>query len=409
MPRVAPEFRVLSKLGEGTFSEVFKVRSCQGDDFYAVKRLKRRYNSVSAVQNIAEVLSLQQLQGHPNIISLLDVIYDGHKGYVALVFELMDCNLHELSKEHEGPFDERTALVLAYQLLSAIAFLHSKGLFHRDIKPENCMVDRGTLALKLADFGSTRGLTSVSPYTEYVSTRWYRAPEALLTSGGYGPEVDEWAAGCMVYELLTARPLFPGRHEVDQIKLIHGLLGTPTTDLLAQFSQNPNTQIALRFPERAPQDLRTILPPSVSAAVVDLLVRLLRYNPQDRIGAADALLHPAFADVRERERAWSATDRRVPFAAFFLRGAAGESRPQPLIAAARGALAKPGAARGKGGGALADSRAKAGQRIKEWKQKMGQNTKVGDGQPHGRPLGGEEPPVKLGQGLAAPVQPRMSM
>jgi renal tumor antigen len=331
------------------------------------------------------------LQGHPNIISLIDIIYDNKKGYVGLVFELMDCNVDELINDRKRPFDERTTIILSYQLLSAIAFVHSHNMFHRDIKPENCMVNRSTMELKLADFGSTRGIDSRAPaYTEYVSTRWYRAPECILTSGSYGPEVDEWAVGCMIYEMLTARPLFPGRHEVDQIALIHSLLGTPTGDVLVQFSQNPNTQISLSFAPRAPQDFHKILP-SASGALIDLMLRLLTYNPADRITAADALDHPAFTEVRECRRI---CEPGVPLSHFFLN--AGRAARPTIMLQPRIGVVHPRAEQ-----TLAESRIKAQQRIKAWQQK---NAHQGKG-----PAGGKAQPDQqsgpdlLLQGVAAPT------
>ena len=319
MANLGPDFRVIGKLGEGTFAEVFKVKSVTGQVF-AVKRLKKRYRAIDEVNRLPEILSLKQFQGHPNVIDLVDVIYDNKNGSVAMVFELMDCNVYELISQHRKPFDEDTTLILIYQLLSAIALMHSKNMFHRDVKPENCMVNKNTMVLKLADFGSTRGVASTAPYTEYVSTRWYRAPECILTSGSYGPEVDEWAVGCMIYELLTTRPLFPGNHEVDQITRIHALLGTPTRDVLAQFNQNPNTQISLRFATREPQDFHKLLPKKTSEETIDLMLKLLTYNPQSRITAQEALKHPAFERIRECEKRWQMTDRSVPFPSYFLHG-----------------------------------------------------------------------------------------
>jgi renal tumor antigen len=233
-----------------------------------------------------------------------------------MVFEVMDCNVYELITEHKRPFDEVTSLLLTYQLLNAVAFMHSRGLFHRDIKPENCMVTKSTLVLKLMDFGSTRGQSSTSPYTEYVSTRWYRAPECILTSGSYGPEVDEWAVGCMLYELLTSKPLFPGKNELDQIGRIHNILGTPSRELLQQFKKNPNHQIQFKFPQRFGQDLQKILP-RISIGTIELLKGLLTYNPQDRISAANALQMDCFAQFREAEEAWERTDKSIPFPVFF--------------------------------------------------------------------------------------------
>lgn len=314
---IGPDFRVVAKLGEGSFAEVFKVKSPNSNEFLAIKRLKKRYRTLEEVNRLPEILALKALQGHPNVIKLTDLIYDNTNGYVAMAFELMDCNVYELISEHNKPFDEKTSLILIYQLLKAIAFMHSKNMFHRDIKPENCMVCKETMVLKLCDFGSTRGVSSNAPYTEYVSTRWYRAPECILTSGSYGPEVDEWAVGCMLYELLTSRPLFPGKTEVDQIARIHNVVGTPANDVLAQFRRNPNTQISFKFPQRAAQDLHKLLPKAPNA-VIELLSALLVYNPQNRIGASDALKMDAFADIRAAEREWEIRKPPEPFPWYYL-------------------------------------------------------------------------------------------
>lgn len=315
MSSLGPDFRVICKLGEGSFAEVFKVKSNSTGGFYAVKRLKKRYRSIDEVNRLPEILSLKALQGHPNVVKLVDLIYDNANGYVAMVFEIMDCNVYEFITEHKKPFDEHTAILLIYQLLKSIAFMHSKNLFHRDIKPENCMVNRNTQVLKLVDFGSTRAVSSNQPYTEYVSTRWYRAPECILTSGSYGPEVDEWAVGCMLYELLTTRPLFPGKHEIDQIGRIHNVLGTPARDVLAQFRRNPNTQISFAFPQRCAQDLHKLLPRATNSTI-ELMQKLLIYNPAERISAADSLRLPVFDELRTVDEIWMKTDMSIPFPVF---------------------------------------------------------------------------------------------
>jgi serine/threonine protein kinase len=338
---IGPDFRVVAKLGEGSFAEVFKVQSGRTGQFYAVKRLKKRYHSLDEVNRLPEVLALKAVRGHPNVIDLVDLIYDQAHGFVAMVFDLMECNLYEFTTAHKK-CDEATALLLVYQLLKAISFLHSRGLFHRDVKPENCMVNKDTLVLKLVDFGSTRGQSdTTSPYTEYVSTRWYRAPECILTSGSYGPEVDEWAVGCMLYELLTAKPLFPGKHEIDQISKIHNLLGTPSKDLLQRFKQNPNHQISFTFPQRLGQDLHKFLP-RISNGTVNLLVGLLTYNPQQRLSAAAALNLECFAPFREAEGLWERTDKTVPFPVFFFQSPATATATATAAATATATAAVPG-------------------------------------------------------------------
>ena len=321
-----PNFIVLDKMGEGSFAEVFKVRGRYTNELYAIKRLKKRYRSIEEANKLPEILALKALQGHPNIIKLIDVLYDSNHGYLAIVFELLDKNLYELIRDHNEPYDEKTSLVLIYQLLKAIQYMHSKNLFHRDVKPENCMVNKTTFELKLVDFGSTRLRSSRGPFTEYVSTRWYRAPECILTAGSYGPAVDIWAVGCVLYEILTTRPLFPGSHELDQICRIHNILGTPGRDILSQFNQNPNTQINFSFPPRYAQDLQSLMP-FTSPVIVDLIKHLLIYNPAERITAEEALNHPAFDNIRREEERWRSSGMNVPLSVFILKIQAPPIRP----------------------------------------------------------------------------------
>ena len=229
----------------------------------------------------------------------------------------MDLNLYELLRDNKKPFDEKTSLLLIYQLLKALNNIHSKNLFHRDIKPENCMVNKSTFELKLCDFGSTRLASSNGPFTEYVSTRWYRAPECILTSGSYGSEVDIWAVGCMLYELMTTKPLFPGKHEIDQITRIHSIVGTPSRDLLTKFKQNPNTQISFAFPQKNPQDFHSLLP-DISENTIDLIENLLIYNPSDRISAENALNHHCFDYIRYVENKWIELGSKGIFSEYYL-------------------------------------------------------------------------------------------
>lgn len=313
-----PDFNVLGKLGEGSFAEVYKVRSRRTNELYAIKRLKKRYRSTEEANKLPEILALRALQGHPNIVRLIDVLYDSAHGHLAIVFELLEKNLYELIRDHKHPYDEKSSLVIIYQLTKAVAFMHSKNLFHRDIKPENCMINKDTLELKLVDFGSTRLTSSRGPYTEYIATRWYRAPECILTAGSYGSAVDVWAIGCVLFEILTGKPLFPGKHELDQICRIHNILGTPGRDILSKFNQNPNTQINFSFPPRYAQDLQSLMP-STSPVIVDLIKQMLTYNPVDRITAEEALNHPAFEQIRREEDRWKQSGMQVPLSVFVLK------------------------------------------------------------------------------------------
>jgi renal tumor antigen len=306
------DLRVIQKLGEGSFSEVFKVKSMRTNATYAVKRLKKRYRSVSEIANLPELLALRALQGHSSIVRLLDIFFDRDSGELSLVFEMLDINLYEHLKETRSPLDESTTLLLIYQLLQAVAFMHGRDILHRDLKPENCMLNRRTVELKIVDFGSARADSGSGTYTEYVGMRWYRAPECLLTSGLYGRPADVWAVGCILYELLTGRPLFPGKHEIDQLARIHSILGTPSKEVLQQFRANPNTQISFSFPAKKPQDLRRLLP-EVHEETVELLRRLIDYDPRSRISAEQAIALPAFRELRGIDEEWRQTAQILPF------------------------------------------------------------------------------------------------
>ena len=191
-----------------------------------------------------------------------------------------------------------------FQLMKSIDHMHKKGIFHRDIKPENVLIESSTEAgkgLKLADFGSCRGIYSKHPYTEYISTRWYRAPECLLTDGYYGPEMDLWGVGCVMFEIVSLYPLFPGTNEVDQINRIHKVLGSPTGEVLQKLKSKGASHISFDFQQYKGVDLHQLIP-HASNDCVDLLNKLLKYDAAERITAREATKHNYFKDVREAEQ-----------------------------------------------------------------------------------------------------------
>jgi serine/threonine protein kinase len=163
--------------------------------------------------------SLKKLN-HANIVKLKEVIRENDELF--FVFE----NLYELMKERDKHFPESRIRNIMYQMFQGLAFMHKHGFFHRDIKPENMLVKGDTV--KIADFGLAREVRSRPPFTDYVSTRWYRAPEVLLRSTNYNSPIDIFAMGCIMAELFTLRPLFPGSSEADQIYKICSVMGSPT-------------------------------------------------------------------------------------------------------------------------------------------------------------------------------------
>jgi renal tumor antigen len=151
--------------------------------------------------------------------------------------------------------------------------------------------------VKLADFGSCRGVYSQPPFTEYISTRWYRPPECLLTDGYYNHKMDYWGVGCVFFEVISLFPLFPGTNELDQVNKIHNILGTPSKDLLAKY-QKLATHMEFDFPTKQGTGISKLIP-NVSQEAQDVIIKLLAYNQDHRISAGQALKHPYFKEIRE--------------------------------------------------------------------------------------------------------------
>ena len=159
----------------------------------------------------------------------------------------MDKNLYEWTRGRRTAPPEAEIKEFIKELLTGLDHMHRNGIFHRDIKPENVLIS--DKVLKIADFGSCKGMYSKLPYTEYISTRWYRSPECLLTDGYYGYKMDLWGVGCVFFEILALFPLFPGKNELDQINKIHNILGTPPDSVFKEF-QKKATHMEISFPQR---------------------------------------------------------------------------------------------------------------------------------------------------------------
>ncbi|CAI8057650.1 MAPK/MAK/MRK overlapping kinase [Geodia barretti] len=239
---------------------------------------------------------------------------------MALICELMDMNIYELIKDRKSYLPEQRVKLYMYQLCKAIYHMHRNGIFHRDVKPENILIKDSVL--KLADFGSCKSVYSNQPYTEYISTRWYRAPECLLTDGHYSYKMDMWSVGCVMYEVmrsvyyrddgnfplkprytfsLSLRPLFPGSNELDQVSKIHGIIGTPSRGTLRKLKKFQSRHMEFNFPHSAGSGISPLMK-HASSGCVDLVAQLCTYDPDERLGAKQALRHPYFKDLRDAER-----------------------------------------------------------------------------------------------------------
>ncbi|PPR87581.1 hypothetical protein GOBAR_AA33112 [Gossypium barbadense] len=290
-------YKLLREVGDGTFGCVWRAINKLSGDVVAIKKMKKKYCSWEECVNLREVKSLRRMN-HPNIVKLKEVIRENNVLY--FVFEYMECNLYQLMKDREKHFSEVEIRNWCFQVFQGLAYMHQCGYFHRDLKPENLLVSRDII--KIADFGLAREISSHPPYTEYVSTRWYRAPEILLQSYLYTSKpsnyafisllTDMWAMGAIMAELFTLRPLFPGASEADEIYKICSVLGTPTKYTWSD-GLNLARSINYQFP-KVPGVHLSLLVPSASDDAINLITSLCSWDPCKRPSAAEALRHPFF-------------------------------------------------------------------------------------------------------------------
>ncbi|KAK1172409.1 serine/threonine-protein kinase MAK-like isoform X3 [Acipenser oxyrinchus oxyrinchus] len=281
-------YTILKQLGDGTYGSVLMGKSNESGELVAIKRMKRKFHSWEECMNLREVKSLKKLS-HANVIKLKEVIRENDHLY--FVFEYMKENLYQLMKDRNKLFPESVIRNIMYQIIQGLAFIHKHGFFHRDMKPENllCM---GPELIKIGDFGLAREIRSRPPYTDYVSTRWYRAPEVLLRSSVYSSPIDMWAVGCIMAELYTLRPLFPGNSEVDEIFKICQVLGTVKKNDWPEGYQLAGA-MNFRFPQCVPTHLSTLIPNASNEAIA-LMRDMLQWDPKKRPTTTQALRYPYF-------------------------------------------------------------------------------------------------------------------
>lgn len=280
-------YKLVKQVGDGTYGSVSKAINRKTNEVVAVKKMKRKFYTWEECMNLREVKSLQKLS-HPNIIKLREVIRERDQLY--FIFEYMEYNLYQVMKDKEKPFSESKIRNWCHQILLALAYMHSHGYFHRDLKPENLLVTRDVV--KVADFGLAREVYSRPPFTDYVSTRWYRAPEVLLQASAYNAAIDMWALGAIMAELFALRPLFPGESETDELYKICSVIGTPNSKTWPEGLQLASS-LRFNFPECPGTHLSDLIP-GASAEAMDLISALCSWDPCQRPTAIEALKHPFF-------------------------------------------------------------------------------------------------------------------
>ena len=293
---------MITRLGGGTFADVYKAKEKSTGELVAIKVLKRKYKKWEDCLELRECSSLQKLHdtslankpGEENIIKLKQIIFIKKTGTLNLVFEYMKTDLLELMKDQEpNKLSEEQIRDIMYQTLLGLSFMHKYGFFHRDMKPENLLLNGKKI--KIADFGLAREIRSVPPYTEYVSTRYYRAPECILQFTNYNSPIDIWGLGCIMAEMyLHPQPLFCGSNEKEVLFRICSVLGTPTYDTWNDGIQQANI-VGIRFPTNPGIDLDKVVT-GASSEAIDLMKQMLQWDPNKRATSKALLKHPFFTN-----------------------------------------------------------------------------------------------------------------
>ncbi|XP_049438081.1 cyclin-dependent kinase 16-like isoform X3 [Epinephelus fuscoguttatus] len=285
----------LDKLGEGTYATVFKGRSKLTDNLVALKEIRLEHEEGAPCTAIREVSLLKDLK-HANIVTLHDIIHTDK--CLTLVFEYLEKDLKQYMDDCGSIMSVHNVKIFLFQLLRGLAYCHRRKVLHRDLKPQNLLInEKGEL--KLADFGLARAKSvPTKTYSNEVVTLWYRPPDVLLGSTEYSTPIDMWGVGCIFYEMITGRPLFPGSTVEDELHLIFRILGTPTEETWPGITTSEEFK-TYNFPRYHAEPLVNHAP-RIDNDGHDLLSVLLQFEAKKRVSAEDALRHSYFRTFGEQ-------------------------------------------------------------------------------------------------------------
>ncbi|KAF1760809.1 hypothetical protein GCK72_009059 [Caenorhabditis remanei] len=284
----------LQYIGEGAYGMVASALDTITRDRVAIKKISPFEHHTFCQRTLREIKILSRFR-HENIINIREIIrsetVDSLKD-IYIVQSLMETDLYKLLKSQELSNDH--VCYFLYQILRGLKYIHSANVLHRDLKPSNLLLNT-TCDLKICDFGLARVTNPRADLTgfltEYVATRWYRAPEIMLNSKGYTKSIDIWSVGCILAEMISNRPLFPGKHYLDQLNLILATIGSPTSDDLKCIINDKARSYLISLPPKRKLPWERLYP-GADPRALDLLDKMLTFDPNKRISIEDALAHP---------------------------------------------------------------------------------------------------------------------
>ncbi|XP_062315729.1 cyclin-dependent kinase 11B isoform X3 [Osmerus eperlanus] len=294
--RSVEEFQCLNRIEEGTYGVVYRAKDKKTDEIVALKRLKMEKEKegfpITSLREINTILKAQ----HPNIVTVREIVVGSNMDKIYIVMNYVEHDLKSLMETMKQPFLPGEVKTLMIQLLRGVRHLHDNWILHRDLKTSNLLLSHKGI-LKIGDFGLAREYGSpLKPYTPVVVTLWYRSPELLLGAKEYSTAVDMWSVGCIFGELLTQKPLFPGKSEIDQINKIFKDLGSPSEKIWPGYNELPAVK-KMTFTEYPYNNLRKRFGALLSDQGFDLMNKFLTYCPSKRILSDEGLKHEYFRET----------------------------------------------------------------------------------------------------------------
>ncbi|KAL0220798.1 hypothetical protein RCL1_000652 [Eukaryota sp. TZLM3-RCL] len=303
------KYEVESVIGEGAYGLVLKARNKETNKLYAIKKFKNTDEDENTRKTTLREVKMLRLLKHENIVQLIEAFK--RKGRLYLVFNYAEKNMLEVLEASRGGLNPQRVRWFIFQLLRALSWTHTNGIIHRDIKLENLLVTNDDTLL-LCDFGFARTVNSRDTVlTEYVATRWYRSP-CLLLGLPYTSAVDIFATACVMAELATGDPLFPGDSDIHQLNLIVSSLGPIPSSLKDIYQRHPSFRSSQTFRKRqvTKEDFLRRFVPILGSAGVDLLSQMLDLDESKIISASEALNHPYFNGLEEERGITRQTSRK---------------------------------------------------------------------------------------------------
>ncbi len=296
---VDSRYSPLESIGTGAYGVVCAAKDNRTGKRVAIKKIPKVFEVIVIAKRTYRELKILRHLRHENIISILDVMLPPEDPAefqdVYIVLDLMESDLHHIIHSVQ-PLSEDHIQFFLYQILRGVKYIHSANILHRDLKPSNLLINRNC-ELKIGDFGMARGLSS-SPeehstfMTEYVATRWYRAPELMVSFSEYTFAIDMWSVGCIVAEMIARRQLFPGKNYLHQLQLILAVVGTPSAEYIDSIGSDRVKTYLQALPKKDPVELSVLeVFCDAGEVVLDLISKLLQLEPKKRISVDEALEH----------------------------------------------------------------------------------------------------------------------